>query len=113
MKKKFDFKLTAILVSLFIGFLLLVLGNKNKYCLSFGFIVLGISVVLYGLNKRNQLKNLIAKYDTALDEESENAALIIELAKQRNKLTRQKNFTCSMICFFGILLVIGGFVGLI
>ena len=54
MKNKINFKLTAILVSLFIGFLLIVLGNKNKYCLSFGLIFLAIALLIYVVSKYQQ-----------------------------------------------------------
>lgn len=112
MKKKFDFKLTAILVSLFIGFLLIILGNKNKYCLSFGFIMLGVSIILYSVDKRNRLKKLIIEYDEAMSD-IEDVSTLIELGKQRGKLEKQKNFTCLMFFLFGALIIIGGFVGLL
>ena len=47
MKKRFNLKLTMFLVSLFVSLLILVLGNKNIYCLSFGLILLGVSLGLF------------------------------------------------------------------
>ena len=109
MKKKFDYKLTAILVSLFIGFLLVVLGNKNKYCLALGFIILGIASIFYALSKRKQLTEIMIQYENAIEEE-ESAIALIELGKQRNKLAKQRNFTCSMFFIFGFLLIVGGLI---
>lgn len=68
MKKKFNFKLTALLVSLFISLILIILGNSNKYCLSFGFILLGLAAALYVLYNNEKTLHEIDEINKELDE---------------------------------------------
>ena len=113
MKKKFNLKLTAMLVSLFIGLLLVILVNKNKYCLSFGFIILGLTLGYYTMNKVRNLNEEIRLVDQEIDEtDIEEFHLINELTNYKRKLKKQKNFGCTMFFVCAVLLVILGFVGL-
>ena len=99
MKKKIDFKLTTILVSLFIGFLLVVLGNENKYCLSFGLIFLAVALLVYISDKYKKISQAIIEVEMAIEEtEVEDFDIIMELTKQKKMLKKQKGFTCIM-CF--------------
>lgn len=109
MKNKINFKLTAILVSLFIGFLLIVLGNKNKYCLSFGLIFLAIALLIYITDKYKKISQAIIEVDIAIEEtEMEDFDIIMELTKQKKMLKKQKGFTCIMcFCFAAFLIVFG------
>ena len=68
MKKKFNVKLTALLVSLFISLIIIILGNKNKYCLSFGFILLGFCAGLFVLYNNEKTNQTISEIDQELDE---------------------------------------------
>ena len=68
MKFKFNFKLTAFLVSLFIGLLLVILGSYNKYCLSFGFIILGCSVELFIRFQNEKITTSLAELEQQIDE---------------------------------------------
>ena len=88
MKKKINFKLTFILVSLFIGFLLIVLGNKNKYCLSFGLIFLAIALLIYVVSKYQQINQALVEIQIAIDEtEIEDFDVLMEYLTSLEELT--------------------------
>lgn len=113
MKNKINFKLTFILVSLFMGFLLIVLGNKNKYCLSFGLIFLAIALLIYIVGKYKQINQALVEIELAIDEvEVEDSVIIMELISQKKMLKKQKGFTCTMSAVFAVLLIIFAFINL-
>ena len=113
MKKKINFKLTFTLVSLFIGFLLIVLGNKNKYCLSFGLIFLAIALLIYLLGKYQQINQALIELETAIDETNvEDFDVLMELSNQKKTLKKQKNFTCVMCFLFALMLIVAAFINL-
>ena len=113
MKNKINFKLTAILVSLFIGFLLSVLGNKNNYCISFGLIFLAIALLIYITDKYKKISQALIEIEVAIDEtETEDFDIVIELIKQKKRLKKQKSFTCGMCFCFAIFLIIFGIANL-
>lgn len=89
MKKKLNVKLTACLVSLFIGLILLILGNKNKYCLAFGFIVLAFGVVLYVLFKQDKLNELLNEVKLQKEETEDTIAKNEEEQKQKDYILKE------------------------
>ena len=92
MKKNFNLKLTAFLVSLFIALILIIAGNKNKYCLSFGFMLLSLSIVLYIMYKTEMLDKAIIEVSNEMDEtEPEKIFELQQLIKEKKKLTSQRN----------------------
>ena len=129
MKFKFNFKLTIFLVSLFVGLLLLILGNENKYCLSFGFIVVGLSLeffVWYYLEKLEQYSNEI---NTKIDEieaeeiefddeeleelkEEETVYALKQLYIAQKKIKKKKRSVKILFTLCGALLAIIGVVGM-
>ncbi len=111
MKRKINFKLTFILVSLFIGFLLIVLGNRNKYCLSFGLIFLAIALLIYVSNKFKQVNQALMEIDILMDE-TDDFSVVFELSAQKKALKKQKGFTCTMSAVFAVLLIIFAFINL-
>ena len=68
MKFKFNLKLTAFMVSLFISLLLVILGSNNLYCLSFGFIVMGASLFLFVWYMNEKIENALIEVNKAIDE---------------------------------------------
>ena len=113
MKKKINFKLTFTLVSLFIGFLLIVLGNKNKYCLSFGLIFLAVALLIYITDKYQKIKQALIEIEIAIDEtDIEDFDVLIELEKQKKMLKKQKSFTCVMCFCFAVFIIIGAIINL-
>ena len=97
--KKFDLKLTAFWVSLFIGFGLLILGNKDKYCLSFGFIALAGALALYAMYKTNKLKDMQKDVDLAMEETPlEDTYALKELYHIKTKI--KKNLRSISIVFY-------------
>lgn len=113
MKRKINFKLTFILVSLFIGFLLIVLGNKNKYCLSFGFIALAVALIIYVVDKFQSINKKIIEIDIQIDETNvEDVDTIMALSEYKQNLKKQKNFACIMSFCFAVLLIVVALVNL-
>ena len=112
MKNRFDLKLTISMVSLFIGLLLVILGNQNKYCLSFGIIFIGLAVILFCIYKTAGLNRNISELDLVIDE-TDDIDILNELSKERLKKNRQKIKMQISFYLFGALLIIVGFCALI
>ena len=104
---KFNFKLTVFLVSLFLGLGLVILGGKFKICLSFGFLVISASLVLYLWYDKEKSEHALIQIgekinDYSVDEEmdeDERMYVIGELAKQQKSLgkrTKRLNFLFSV-----------------
>ena len=85
MKKfKFNYKLTISLVSLFISLLLIILGNKNYYCLSFGFIIMGLAIAFYAMYKTDKFNEVILEINNEIDElDKEDNYTITQLKKEK------------------------------
>lgn len=101
------------MVSLFIGLLLVILGNKNAYCLSFGLIVLGFSIGFYAFIKIGSINEAINQLEAELQEvDLENKYLMKEITKQQAKLKKQR--TSLSIAFYAcaVMLIVLGFVNM-
>jgi len=110
MKKKLNLKLTACLVSLFVSLLLIILGNKNNYCLSFGFILMGAALALYAMNKGEQIDSSIIEVANEIEETPiENVFAQQQLAIEMKKLKKQKSKLNITFYLCAALLVIVGF----
>ena len=121
MKKfKFNFKLTAFLVSLFVSLILLILGSKNKYCLSFGFMALGVSLGLFFWYNNEKMQSYLAEVDHEIDEvettedlEDEDKAYVLkQLYIIKTKIEKKKKSSNIAFLICGVALVIVGFVAL-
>lgn len=110
MKFKFNYKLTISLVSLFVSFLLIILGSKNKYCLSFGFILMGVAIAFYAIYKTEKFNETIIEISNEIEETNEEDTFsLTQLNKERKRFVSQKkrfNFVFYLCAF---LLVIVGF----
>lgn len=95
------------------GFLLIVLGNKNKYCLAFGLILLGVSLMFYALHKSKLLEEEIKEVGNEMKEvDQEDFVLLGEYAKYKNKLKGQKRSLKIAFLLFAALIIICGFASL-
>jgi len=130
MKFKFNFKLTAFLVSLFLSLLLVILGSKNKYCLSFGFMLMGASLTLFVWynnekmqteieNLNNEIDEIEANYDALAEEtdfnesvEEERVYVLKQMYIRQNKLEKNKKKSIILFNLCGFALIILGFVGM-
>ena len=136
MKKfQFNFKLTAFLVSLFVSLLLVILGSQNKYCLSFGFVMLGASLMLFvWYNNEKMQKSLedlekdidhVENLDSGetLDEEETEEELFLENEEEKvyvlkqlyirqKKLRKKKKQSMILFNICGVALIVLGFVAL-
>ena len=121
-KFKFNLKLTSFLVSLFLGLLLVVLGSKNKYCLSFGFMVLGVSMffLIWYNNEKTalMLTEVSQQIDTleaenyVIEDDEEYVYVMKQLYGRKKYLTKHKKISLIMFALFGVALIILGIVGL-
>ncbi len=112
MKKKFDVKLTILLVSLFVSLLILILFNQSKVGLFFGFFLLGLTLVGYGYYRVSLLNATIKKTDEELDEEDDDK-LIDEVMKELKQVKKLKRSTMVTFYLAGGLLVVFAFLMLI
>ena len=120
MKKNFSLKLTIFLVSLFISLLILILGNKNQYCLSFGFICLGFSIASYVFYNDEKTTKEIALIEQQLEEldedetieEEEKDFIEQQLYLRENKLLKNKKKVTIVFYLSAVLLVFLGLMGI-
>ena len=118
--KKFNLKLTAFLVSLFIGLLLVILGNNNKICFSFGFVVIGISLFFFVIYfKEKTQKTLIEvnekleqTYDDKELDEEDRLYILAQLGLQQKHLNKQQKRTNLLFSITAVVLIIAGFVNM-
>lgn len=121
MKKNFNFKLTIFLVGLFVSLIVLILGNKNSYCLSFGFVLLGVTVALYVWYNNEKMDNAISEINQQIDEineeadieEEEHAYIVRQLLISQNNLIKKKKKVAIVFYTCGILLALLGFIAII
>ena len=127
MKFKFNLKLTAFLVSLFLSLLLVILGSGNKYCLSFGFMLMGASLMLFVFYNNNKTENEIVNIEKDIDEledyynqlddddldiEEEVSYALKQLYSRRKKLIKHKKKSVLVFNLCGFSLIILGIIGL-
>lgn len=106
MKFKFNAKLTIALVSLFIGLLLIILGNKNKYCLSLGCLFFAGSLWLLCNERVISVKNEITAIDERVDEDDIEEEEYTILVNSKIKLTKGIKKTKLTFYTFAVLLAI-------
>lgn len=108
--KKNNLKLIGSLVSLGIALLLVVIGNKNNYCLSFGFILMGFALALYTMYKTDMINSALIEIDNEMGEVPlENNFLLQELTKEKKKLNKQKKSLNFTFYLTATLLIVVGF----
>ena len=123
MKRKFNFKLTIFLVSLFLGLLLTILGSKNSYCLSFGLIVLGISLALFVWYNDEQTTKSLSELEQEIDEitsvdiedeelEKERIYILGRLLIAQKKLIKKKKSVLITFSLCGFALIVLGFINI-
>lgn len=123
MKKNFNFKLTIFLVSLFLGLLLTILGSKSSYCLSFGLIVLGLSLALFVWYNEEQTTKSLSEIEQEIDEitsvdiedeelEKERIYILGQLLIAQKKLIKKKKSVLITFSLCGFALVVLGFVNM-
>lgn len=114
MKKKFDLKLTAFLVSLFIGLLIVILGNKNQYLLSFGFVVIGFSLILFAMFKTAEINAVVNELQIELESlKPEEEFKVKEIAKSQAKLASQRRKVNFVFYAAATLLIVLAFAGIL
>ena len=120
MKFKFNFKLIIALLSLFLSLILVILGSKNKYCLSFGFIVLGVSIELFMIHLNTKYKKELIELAEEIDEvdisgeleEEEKVYILQQLYLRQKQITRKNKRTNLVFTTCGALMALLGVVNL-
>ena len=118
--KKLNLKLTAFLVSLFIGLMLIILGSKVKICFSFGFMVVGFSLVIYVLYSAEKTQKFMIDVHEKLEQSSENDEftedekiyVLTQLSLQQKRLKKQQKRINILFSTTAFLLIIMGFVNM-
>ena len=105
--KKFNFKLTIILVSLFISMVLCGLSNINKYCLFFGLIMLGITSILFAWYKYEDVKKREDEANSVMEEVDPDD--YVDIAKP---IRKEKKKLLSSFIGLAIFLIIIAFISL-
>lgn len=119
-KFKLNSKLIIALMSLFASLIFVILGSKNKYCLSFGFIFLGCSLelFLFYLNEKYQkelteLAEEIDSVDICEDvDEMEKAYILQQHYIRQKRLTKKKRRTNIVFSICGVAIVLLGILNL-
>ena len=113
MKIKLNSKLTLSLVSLFISLILVIVGNKNNICLSFGFMLMGASLALYAMHQTDKINDALVEISNEIEEAGNDEFAIKQLYKESsflNKKRRRLNFVfylaATLLMFVGFALII-------
>lgn len=121
MKKfKFNAKLTAFLVSLFLGLVFVILGSKFKICLSFGLMLISASLILYLWYDKEKSSQIIVEFEDKINEitedeeieEDEKIYIIGQLSNQQKSILKRSkriNFLFAITAFTLFVLAIINF----
>ena len=98
--------------------IIIILGNKNKYCLSFGFLLLAVSMVLFALYDKEKTQKTIDELDVEIEdmenelenlpeEEFEERVYVIKQLYVRSGklLKRKKSGSLAFYLFAGFLVL--------
>jgi len=117
MKKKLNLKLTACLVSLFIGLIVMIVWGKYKFGLAFGVIILACSMFLFAIYKVEAIDKTMVDINEQLDEidgESEEGIFQLrEMSILISKLKKQRRSTLILFNITGVLLGLLGIIAMI
>lgn len=110
MKKKFDLKLTACLVSLFISIALIIFFNENKVVMAISFVLLAITLYFFGKIRLKKIDSTLEKTDEDIQElyasgEIEDVDLT-EVHAQMKQLRKQRKSVKVVFNLAPILFVI-------
>lgn len=110
MKKKFDFKLTACLVSLFIGVLLLAFSYGKTALISSGLILMAVSLFFFAKIRANKLENVLQLTEIEIDEELEKEEpdqnLLSDVYAEVRKVKKQKKSISFTFNLCSVLMVV-------
>ena len=99
-------------MSLFIGLILLIVGNQNKYCQSFGFIFFAVGIIFMAVERTNKIDKRRIEIDKILEENMENDDFddveMIELQDESARLLRQRRKINISFYICGILFILVG-----
>ena len=110
MKRKFDLKLTACLVSLFVSLALIICFKENKFVMAISFVLLAIAIYLFGRIRLEKIDSTLNKTTEDIEEiyasgEAENVDLS-EVHAQMKQLRKQRRSVNVVFKLAPILLVL-------
>lgn len=96
---------------------MLILGNKNKYCLFFGLIVLALGFIFYPLHKKQQADELVSEIDKEVKHfevtNEEQLAVLNEYKQAKKTILKKKHRTMVLFFVVSIALVVVAIASLI
>ncbi len=111
--KKLSLQLTISLVSLFISLILTILGNQNKYCLSFGFIFFAIAIILFAVDRCIYTSNTIKQLNQDVEDYDLSDVMLLEIKDELKKLKKQRAYIIFGSVLFCVLLLILAFTSIV
>ena len=107
-------------MSLFASLLLVILGSKNKYCLSFGFIILGVSLILFILYFNDKFQKELNTLNQEIDgfdidetvEDDEKLYILQHLYIRQKQITRSKKRISVVFAICGVTIALLGIFGM-
>lgn len=109
MKNKFNLKLTLLLVSLFIGLLIIILGNKNRYCLFFGFLLIACTLPFFAKMQTDKINKVLQATQKEIEQEQPEQEVLNAVYSEMSKLRKQKKSTTISFNVFAVLLAFVSF----
>ena len=113
MKKKLKIKTILIVIAFAISLALIIIGNKNPYCLGFGAIFLAIACFLYAYEKVQDLNK--KRLELSDEYYSYNDKDVIRRAQceYQMKLCKKQAFRTRVVFYgFSILMVVFAFISM-
>lgn len=107
--KKLSLQLTISLVSLFISLILTILGNQNKYCLSFGFIFFAVAIVLFAVDRCIYTAKTIKQMKQDVEDYEIDDVTLFEMEAEIKTLKKQRTYVILGSVLFCILLLVLAF----
>lgn len=109
MKKQFELRHIAILALFLAGLILMILGNKSKYCLGFGMISLGCALLLYSIEKVREINQRDFELSQDFSEYQGSDIFVLEEYNRQTRLYRKQSFRTRIVfyLFAGLLIVLG------
>ena len=114
MKKKLELKTILTIILLSIGLILMILGNKNSYCFSFGMMFFGAGCLNYAINKVKNLNKTYRELNDQFYSYKDNDILVISEYQKQIKYCKKQIFRTKVVFYgFSAIMIILGFVMLL
>ena len=114
MKKKLDLKTILIIFSFAISLALIIIGNKNAYCLGFGAIFLAVASFLYAYEKTKDLNKRYLELSDEYNSCGKEDLFHKFDCERQMKLCKKQSFRTKLTFYgFSILLIVFAFISIL